>query len=154
MLSFTTLLLLVPAIYAQSSPAIQVVTVGQGEQLQYSPDTITAAVGSQVEFQFFGPTHSVVQASFDKPCAPFDNGDGFFAAMSTTGTGPNVSFPSEKTGNFQSNHSLQPMSFTITINDTNPIWFYCAFPTHCQAGMVGVINPSYAHPQFQSTSGG
>ena len=93
MLSFTTLLLLVPAIYAQSSPAIQVVTVGEGEKLQYSPDTITAAVGSQVEFQFFGPTHSVVQASFDKPCAPFDNGDGFFAAMSTTGTGPNVSFP-------------------------------------------------------------
>jgi uncharacterized cupredoxin-like copper-binding protein len=33
------------------------------------------------------------------------------------------------------------MVFTVTVNDTNPIWFYCGVPTHCQAGMVGVINP-------------
>jgi len=32
-------------------------------------------------------------------------------------------------------------SFTVTINDTNPIWYYCGQVGHCQAGMVGVINP-------------
>ncbi|KAK5116269.1 hypothetical protein LTR85_009241 [Meristemomyces frigidus] len=33
--------------------------------------------------------------------------------------------------------------FVITITDTNPIWFYCSqnIYTHCQSGMVGVINP-------------
>jgi plastocyanin len=142
MLSFATLLLLSYAAFAQSSPAIQVVTVGEGGQLRYNPDTITAAVGSQVEFQYFGPAHSVVQADFNTPCSPFNNGAGFFAGMQTTGTGPNVSVLSTKATRFQSNNCLQPLTFTITINDTKPIWFYCAFPSHCQAGMVGVINPS------------
>ncbi|KAF3008237.1 hypothetical protein E8E15_001125 [Penicillium rubens] len=31
--------------------------------------------------------------------------------------------------------------FTLTVNDTNPIWLYCAQVGHCQAGMVAVINP-------------
>src|SRR3981189_3483677 len=91
MFSFATLLLLSYAGFAQSLPAIQVVTVGEGGQLRFNPDTITAAVGSQVEFQYFAPTHSVVQANFDTPCSPFNNGAGFFAGMATTGTGPNVS---------------------------------------------------------------
>ena len=90
MLSFATLLLLAPSIYAQSN-AVQIVTVGEGGAIQYSPDTITAAVGSQVEFQFFGPAHSVVQADFASPCQPFNNGAGFFAGMQTSGSGPNVS---------------------------------------------------------------
>jgi hypothetical protein len=35
--------------------------------------------------------------------------------------------------------------FTITINDTNPIWLYCSQTqgSHCQAGMAMVINPPY-----------
>jgi plastocyanin len=93
MLSFATLLLLAPAIYAQST-AIQVVTVGEGGAIKYSPDSITAEVGSQVEFQFFGPAHSVVQASFADPCTAINNGAGFFAGMQTSGSGPNVrSYP-------------------------------------------------------------
>jgi len=35
--------------------------------------------------------------------------------------------------------------FTILINDTQPIWYYCSQAMHCQAGMVGVINP-YVFP--------
>lgn len=27
------------------------------------------------------------------------------------------------------------------MNDTKPIWYYCGQVGHCQAGMVGVINP-------------
>ncbi|KAK0764894.1 hypothetical protein N5P37_002366 [Trichoderma harzianum] len=113
---------LVGAVSAASS--LQVVTVGKSGSLSYSPDQLTANVGDKIEFQFFGPTHSVVQASFDEPCTAFNGGTGFFAGMSTNGNGPN------------------PNSFTITINDTKPVWFYCGFPGHCQAGMVGVINVS------------
>lgn len=32
------------------------------------------------------------------------------------------------------------MSFLLTINDTNPIWFYESQVQNCQNGMVGVIN--------------
>ncbi|KAL7938830.1 Cupredoxin [Trichoderma chlorosporum] len=113
---------LASAVSAASS--LQVVTVGKDGAIQFSPDTLTAAVGDQVEFQFYGPSHSVVQASFDAPCAALSGGNGFFAGFNTNGNGPN------------------PTSFTITVNDTKPIWFYCAFPGHCEAGMVGVINQS------------
>ncbi|KAL7951378.1 Cupredoxin [Trichoderma barbatum] len=122
---FAPILLLSSVLSAVSAaPSLQLVTVGKDGALQYSPDTITAAVGSQVEFQFYGPVHTVVQASFDEPCTAFDDGTGFYASFTTKGDGPN------------------PTTFTLTVNDTKPIWFYCAFPGHCQAGMVGVINQS------------
>lgn len=34
------------------------------------------------------------------------------------------------------------MVFRVTVNTTDPIFFYCGFPSHCELGMVGVINPS------------
>jgi hypothetical protein len=42
--------------------------------------------------------------------------------------------------------------FILTINNTDPIWFYCPQSDHCQSGMVGVINPydvSLQIPQYQ-----
>jgi len=109
---------------ASASPAagVQVVTVGQNG-LTFSPDSLTASVGSFVEFHFFPPTHSVAQSSFSTPCAPPSNGTGFWSGLIQSSGGQNSNV------------------FRITINDTNPIWFYCAFPTHCQSGMSGVINP-------------
>lgn len=90
--SIAALLLLQGFGHAQStSSSLQVVTVGENGNLRYSPESITAAVGSQVEFQFYGPTHSVVQGSFDEPCSAYNNGTGFFAGFMTKGTGPNVS---------------------------------------------------------------
>lgn len=38
------------------------------------------------------------------------------------------------------------------VNDTNPTFFYCGTPTHCQKGMFGIINPPNAY--MQSTSVG
>jgi hypothetical protein len=35
----------------------------------------------------------------------------------------------------------QPIMFLVTINTTDPIYYYCGQIGHCQAGMVGVINP-------------
>ncbi|KAH0536386.1 hypothetical protein FGG08_006736 [Glutinoglossum americanum] len=39
--------------------------------------------------------------------------------------------------------AFYPLSqvFAVDINDTNPVWLYCAQVGHCQAGMVAVINP-------------
>lgn len=33
-------------------------------------------------------------------------------------------------------------TFTITVNDTNPAFFYCAQISHCQLGMVFALNPN------------
>ena len=38
----------------------------------------------------------------------------------------------------------QGQPFYVTINNTDPIWYYCTATGHCQNGMVGVINPPYA----------
>jgi hypothetical protein len=67
--------------------------------------------------------HSVTQSSFGNPCHPLASG-GFFS-----GFVPTMESPSSTT-------------FTITVNDTNPIWFYCGqtLGNHCQSGMVGAIN--------------
>ena len=108
---------------SSSTSGVQTVTVGANGQLGFSPNTITAAVGSSIEFIFSPPTHSVAQSSFDSPCAPFANGTSFYSGFVNTASGTNANV------------------FTLTINDTNPIWFYCAFPSHCELGMTGVINP-------------
>jgi plastocyanin len=76
---------------ASASPAagVQVVTVGQNG-LTFSPNSITAAVGSFVEFHFFPPTHSVAQSSFSTPCAPPSNGTGFWSGLIQSSGGQNV----------------------------------------------------------------
>jgi len=103
-----------------ASSSVHTVQVGDGG-LTYSPSNITAAVGEKVEFHFFAPEHSVAQSTFASPCTPSSNSSFFSGAISTS-SGQNTNV------------------FTITVNDTNAIWFYCAVPTHCKLGMAGVIN--------------
>jgi hypothetical protein len=35
-------------------------------------------------------------------------------------------------------------TFTVTVNGTSPMWFYCSQAKHCQSGMVFAINPTAA----------
>jgi len=109
---------------SQSGMHIVSVSNTQGTAFAFNPSTITAAQGDMVQFQFNPLNHSVVQGSFEKPCQPLSGG--FFSGFQSVMTG--ASMP----------------SFTITVNSTDPIWFYCSqtLLTHCQQGMVGVINPS------------
>ena len=104
--------------------------------LTFSPSVLSAAVGHKVEFMFHPNNHSVAQAAFDSPCAPMESStsmkgmQGFYSGFmpvngSTAGT----------------------KTFTITVNSTNPMWFYCSQGKHCQAGMVGVINPTNTSSQ-------
>ena len=83
----------------------------------FSPNSATAKVGDEVVFNWRAGGHSVVQGQgTNAACQPMNNG--FF-------------------GGFQQ----PPATFTIQVNDTNPIWCYCSTAGHCQNGMVGVINP-------------
>lgn len=118
MLSFAiaTLLSAVCAVNAANT----VVTVGMNSALAFTSDSITAAVGDTISFQFQAGNHSVTQTTFANPCTRMAGGfaSGFHQAANAT-------------------------QFTITINDTNPIWYYCGQTqplVHCHLGMVGAIN--------------
>jgi plastocyanin len=102
-----------------SSAAVQTIDVGESG-LTFDPDTLTVSPGGKVEFHFYPGNHSVVQTSFANPCRPLSE-TSFFSGF----------VPDKST------------IFTLMINDTNPIWYYCGQVGHCQAGMVGVINPPY-----------
>jgi len=104
-----------------ASGSIQTIAVGQSG-LTFSPNSVNVAVGDSVVFQFYPGGHSATEGQFDTPCAP-SNGTGFFSGFVQSSSGPAANV------------------FTVKINDTNPIYFYCALPGHCQAGMVGAINP-------------
>ncbi|EJD04171.1 uncharacterized protein FOMMEDRAFT_106669 [Fomitiporia mediterranea MF3/22] len=95
--------------------------------LMFDPEAIFASPGDQVVFTFQQKNHSAVQSSFADPCGPKDGGfnSGFFPVDAST------------TANFP--------TYTITVNDTQPIWVYCAqaagTPTsHCGKGMVFAVN--------------
>lgn len=99
----------------------------------FMPSEIQADVGDLIQFQFHPMNHSVVQAAFADPCVPI--GD------SPAGNGT-VGFFS---GFMPVSQDAQSMpTFTFEVKDTKPIWFYCSQGKHCQAGMVGAINPTAA----------
>ncbi|KAB8292228.1 hypothetical protein EYC80_007970 [Monilinia laxa] len=95
------------------------ILVGAGGQLTFSPNETKADVNTTLEFHFYPQTHSVAQAAFASPC----NGTGFFSGPITTTSS-------------DGNSSV----FSVLVNDTKPIWFYCGFARHCENGMVGAVN--------------
>jgi plastocyanin len=109
------------------SAAIHDVQVGASGKLLYDPEAIAAQPGDQVIFHFHAKNHTATQSSFADPCGRKDGG---FAS----GFQP---VPANQTDNLP--------TFTVTVNDTQPIWVYCAqaarTPTsHCGQGMVFAIN--------------
>lgn len=100
-----------------SGGSVHMVRVGESGFV-FDPDTLMAAPGDIIQFQI-APTHSVARSAFDSPCQPM-------SGAGTIWTG------------FSSNDNT---FFSVTVNDTQPLWLYCAAPTHCQMGMSMVINP-------------
>jgi len=76
----------------------------------------------RLQFHFYTGTgaHSVVSSTFESPCIPATNA--FFSGY-VAGT------------------SSGSIIFTTNVTSTDPIWFYCSLSTHCQGGMIGVVNP-------------
>jgi plastocyanin len=119
---------------AQDTPiTVHVVTVGgPNAALEFFPSKVVANVGDMVQFQFKPKNHSVVQSTFDNPCAP-------------------ISLHSNVTGVFS---GYQPVAadaemtstYTIMVTDKKPMWLYCSQGKHCQSGMSMVINEKYVYP--------
>ncbi|KAL8834992.1 MAG: hypothetical protein Q9170_003513 [Blastenia crenularia] len=118
---------------ASGQVMVHVVKVSNKEgSLTFEPNNLQAAAGSMVQFHFYPKKHSVVQSTFDQPCQPIKQNmpsvNGFFSGFMPVAAGA----------------AMMP-SYTIMVNDTKPIWYYCSQGDHCQEGMVGVINPPAAN---------
>ncbi|KAJ7052519.1 hypothetical protein C8F01DRAFT_1261672 [Mycena amicta] len=113
---------------ATAAPSVPTSSSGQpvnhlikvgADGLNYTPSNITAAPGDTVTFEFHPKNHTVTQSAL--------NLDLFLSLLMR------LSFP----------------TFTITINDTTPIWGYCGQqgpPVHCTSGMVFSINAVESGP--------
>jgi plastocyanin len=94
--------------------------------LRYVPFALNASVGDTVQFMWNANNHTVTKSSELLPC--------------------------NKTANspFASGVQLKGFSFTQVVNDTNPTFYYCGVPSHCEKGMFGIINPPNAFGGSQS----
>ncbi|KAK3339963.1 extracellular serine-rich protein [Lasiosphaeria hispida] len=90
--------------------------------LAFTPDTVTAAVGDIIEFNFFPINNSAIMSDFSTPCTPAKVG-GFNSGFYATDNGQNKN------------------AFQIVVNTTEPMFIYCGFPSHCKNGMAAVVNP-------------
>lgn len=107
---------------------VHAVRVGQNGTI-FSPNKITARTGDMVQFMFMGGNHTVTQSPFDDPCQPISK------TMKNV-TGVHTGFVP-----FAASAAMGKIPvYTIRVNNTNPIWLYCATGPHCKNGMVMVIN--------------
>lgn len=109
-------------IAAVANGAVHEILVGKGGATTFNPDSLTAAVGDQLEFHFFSGSggHSVVQSNFQSPCVA--ESGAFFSGY----------IPGNSAGD---------TTFVVNVTSTDPIWFFCSFLNHCIIGMSGVVNP-------------
>ncbi|OAQ57452.1 extracellular serine-rich protein [Pochonia chlamydosporia 170] len=107
----------------QSSGKTIRIAVGK-DGLVFSPNSVTADRGDILEYQFYKQQHSVAMGDFANGCTPAAQGGFFSGVMKTSRDGP------------------KKKVFQVIVNSTEPMAFYCTVGSHCQNGMVGVINPS------------
>jgi len=91
--------------------------------LRYVPFALNASVGDTVKFIWGANNHTVTKSSE-------------LALCNKTGDAP-----------FASGEQNKTFVFTQVVNDTNPTFYYCGTPTHCEKGMFGIINPPNAFGQ-------
>jgi len=95
------------------------------------PFATNASVGDTIEFHWGADEHTVTKSSALLPCNK-----------------------SSEAPVFASGEQNQSFVFTQVVNDTNPTFYYCGTPTHCEKGMFGIINPSMASPGSPTSLGG
>jgi plastocyanin len=91
--------------------------------LRYVPFAVNASVGDTVKFIWGANNHTVTKSSELSLCNK------------------------TKDQPFASGEQNKTFVFTQMVNDTNPTFYYCGTPTHCQKGMFGIINPPNAFGQ-------
>lgn len=111
------------AALATVASAVTTQVIVGGGPLTYTPNQVMAAVGDTIQFVFMPKNHTVTQSTFAAPCQALPGGqDSGFVPVSANAT--------------------STQAFTVTVNATDPMWFYCRQVGHCQAGMVFAINPT------------
>ncbi|KAF7338330.1 Phytocyanin domain-containing protein [Mycena venus] len=95
------------------------------------PFATNASVGDTIEFHWGADQHTVTKSSALLPCNK-----------------------SSEAPVFASGEQNQSFVFTQVVNDTNPTFYYCGTPTHCEKGMFGIINPAMAAPGSPTSLGG
>jgi plastocyanin len=113
---------------SDSSKTHTVVVAPTQGVLRYVPFALNASVGDTVKFIWGANNHTVTKSSELSLC-------------NKTGDQP-----------FASGEQNKTFVFTQVVNDTNPTFFYCGTPTHCEKGMFGIINPPNAYMQPSSVS--
>ena len=104
---------------------VHIIRVGENS-LTFSPADLRVPPGDTVEFHFWPQAHSVAQSSFVDPCTPLNQTDGF--SVSGFFSGP-IAVDSE----------VSDTVFSIRVESSSPVWYYCATERHCQSGMVGLL---------------
>lgn len=102
-----------------SGDGLSIVVAPHQGVLRYVPPFVTAQAGQEITWTWGAGPHTVTQSSQATPC---------------NGT----------IGGFASGQQNASFVFTQTVNSTDPVFFYCGVPTHCQKGMFGAINPPTA----------
>lgn len=112
---------------APGAPVVIPVVVG-GVQVTYMPNVVVAAPGNIVQFQFSAGNHTVTQSSEMQTCAPMQVAAGQPEAVNS--------------GHLPFTPGATTVStFEMVVNNTQPMFIYCATGPHCQLGQVMVINP-------------
>jgi plastocyanin len=85
--------------------------------LRYIPFAVNASIGDTIKFSWGANNHTVTKGNALLPC--------------------------NKTADalFTSGLQVKDFVFTQVVNSTDPTYFFCNAPTHCQKGMFGIINP-------------
>ncbi|KAI6089777.1 hypothetical protein F4821DRAFT_52689 [Hypoxylon rubiginosum] len=102
------------------------VVVG-GPQDTFVPNTVAAAVGDIIQFQFSNGNHTVTQSAADSPCSPLQ------ATVATAIHSGHIPFVDGQT-------TVGTFNMPVTSADT--MFLYCATGPHCQEGQVMVVNPT------------
>lgn len=130
---------------SSAGPATISITVG-AEGNVFSPRDTKAKVGDTLSmlylssshrplpvnlhalgFVFYPTGHSVARGDFKFPCIPYE-----YSGVHRTGFWSGTKTPQVATGN---------VFFDVRVNDTDPIFYYCAAPASCyDHHMIGVVN--------------
>lgn len=112
-------ILLLAACFGEVARSETSIDVDVGEDgFVFKPSVVMANPGDKVEFKFYPGVHSVANSDFGDPCHPSQANQIWSGFVEDT-----------------------RMRFVLEVNDTTPIWLYCAQVGHCAAGMSMVINP-------------
>ncbi|KNG48729.1 extracellular serine-rich protein [Stemphylium lycopersici] len=114
---------------ASNEPKVHLIKAGAGG-FKFTPQEIhNVSVGDIVSWEFYPPDHSVARAEYGSACVPYE-----YTGIDKVGFWSETQWV---------NDTSQITYFNITINSTEPIFFYCAAPESCTGKlMVGAINPN------------